>query len=186
MHMSCHAEATPGSRLAGFLILFALAFPAAAPAWAAPRDWPPEALSVLKRFSGVWSTETHIRHEGPPAREFNTRGKATCRETLGGRYFEFRTQTVPPGPADLQVMTYDVKAGVYRQWLFDSEGYRHEAEGQWDAASSTLRWSGKTTDSRFVIVDRWISPDRLEWTLVRTDAQGRRLQAIQGTLYRTK
>jgi hypothetical protein len=145
-----------------------------------------EALEVLKRFSGAWETRIRIRHEGPPAREFKTRGTATCQPTLEGRYFEFRTQTIPPGQADLQVMTYDVEADVYRQWLFDSDGYRHEAEGQWNPASSTLRWKGKTGDASFVIEDRWVSPDRLEWTLVRTDAKGRKLQAIEGTLIRVK
>jgi hypothetical protein len=81
-------------------------------------------------------------------------------------------------------MTYDDKAGVYRQWLFDAKGYRHEAEGQWDAGRSTLRWKGKNADDPFVIEDHRISPDRLEWTLLRTDAQGRRVQSIRGTLLR--
>ena len=70
-----------------------------------------EALEVLKKFSGVWETRTRIRHEGPPRREFITRGKATCRQTLEGRYFEFRSQSIPAGQADLQLMTYDVQAG---------------------------------------------------------------------------
>ena len=106
-----------------------------------------EALAVLKKFSGMWVTRTRILNEGPPRREFNTRGKAICRQTLEGRYFEFRSQSIPAGQADLQVMTYDVQAGVYRQWVFDSDGYRHQAEGQWDSASSTLRWQGKTADT---------------------------------------
>jgi len=70
--------------------------------------------------------------------------------------------------------------------VFDSDGYRHEAEGRWNPASSTLRWTGKSAESSFVIEDRWISPNRLEWTLVRTDAGGRRLQTIEGTLVRAK
>ena len=168
------------------MILLLLTFLAMTPVMAEAQNRMSEALEVLKKFSGVWETRTRIRHEGPPRREFNTQGKATCRQTLEGRYFEFRSQSIPAGQADLQVMTYDVQAGVYRQWVFDSDGYRHQAEGQWDSASSTLRWKGKTADTSFVIEDRWISTDRLEWTLLRTDAEGRKLQAIEGTLIRVK
>lgn len=166
--------------------MFLLTSLAMTPAMAETQHRKAEAFEVLKKFSGVWETRTRIRHEGPPAREFKTQGRATCRPTLEGRYFEFRTQTNPPGQADLQVMTYDVEADVYRQWLFGSDGYRHEAEGRWNPASSTLRWKGKTVDSSFVIEDRWVSPDRLEWTLLRTDAKGRKLQTIEGTLIRVK
>lgn len=168
------------------LILFLFMALATTAARAEPQNQPSKDLGVLSRFLGVWETQTRIRHEGPPPRELRTHGRAICQQTLEGRYFEFRTQSIPPGQADLQVMTYDRETRVYRQWLFDSDGYYHEAEGQWDPASSTLQWKGKTADTSFVIEDRWISPDRLEWTLVRTDAQGRKLQAIEGTLIRVK
>ncbi len=167
-------------------LLLPLAFFAMTPVMAGAQNRMSEALEVLQRFSGVWETETRICQEGPPRREFSTRGRATCRQTLEGRFFEFRSESIPPGQADLQVMTYDVSAGVYRQWLFDSDGYYHQAEGQWDQASSTLRWQGKTAGTSFVIEDHWLSPDRLEWTLLRTDAEGRKLQTIAGTLIRLK
>ncbi len=167
-------------------IVFLLMFLAMTPVTAETQNRMSEALEVLKKFSGVWETRTRIRREGPPPSEFNTQGRASCRQTLEGRYFEFRTKSIPAGQADLQVMTYDVEAGVYRQWVFDSDGYHHEAEGQWNPARSTLRWKGKTADTSFVIEDCWISPDRMEWTLLRTDAQGRKLQAIEGTLIRFK
>lgn len=141
-----------------------------------------EANAVLARFLGDWHTHTHIKHAGPPPREFDTRGKATCRQTLGGRYFEFRSESIPPGEADLQIMTYDSGANVFRQWVFSSDGYTHEAAGTWDAATSTLRWTGKSTDATFIILDHWTSPNRLEWTLDRTSANGKQLQTIKGTL----
>jgi hypothetical protein len=164
--------------------LFLLVFSAGTLAAAEPHDRQPEAIEVLKRFAGDWETQTRIRHAGPPPREFKTDGKAACRQTLEGRYFEFRTQTIPPAQADLQIMTYDVETGVYRQWVFSSDGYRHEAEGDWNPASSTLLWKGKTTGSSFVIEDHWISSDRLEWTLRRTDSKGQLLQTIEGMLTR--
>lgn len=158
------------------------------PARADPQDWPPQALEVLSRFLGDWETQTWIRHDGPPVRESQTRGQGVCRKTLGGRYFEFRTAStsIPPGQTDLQIMTYDVKTGLYRQWLFDSDGYRHEAAGRWDPTTSTLRWEGQTEGTSFVIEDRWVAADRLEWTLRRTGADGRQLQTIRGILTRRK
>jgi hypothetical protein len=66
----------------------------------------------------------------------------------------------------------------------DSDGYRHEALGRWDTATSTLTWHGHVDGIGFVIDDRWISRDRLEWTLTRTAADGRLLQTIQGVVSR--
>ena len=179
---------SPRVRASSFLpvLFFLLTAPAGAPVLAEPPDPLPAALEVLKRFSGVWDTDTRIRQEGPPPREFRTRGKAVCTQTLEGRYFEFRTRSIPPGQSDLQIMTFDVLSATYRQWLFDSDGYRHEATGRWDAARSTLQWKGETAAGSFVIEDHGSSPDRLEWTLVRKDARGRKLQSIEGTLVRAR
>jgi len=140
-----------------------------------------EGSQVLERFLGNWETETQIRHTGPPVRQFNTAGKAVCNTTLGGTFYEFRSESVPPGESDLQVMTYDKSAQVYRQWVFSSDGYTHTADGTWNAETSTLLWKGKSGEASFVIEDHWLSPDRLEWTLRRTDARGNVLQTISGT-----
>ena len=83
-------------------------------------------------------------------------------------------------------MTYNAGRGRYRQWLFDADGYWHAAEGRWDAATATLRWQGTSEDGAFVIEDRWVSADRLEWTLIRTRADGQRLQTIRGVLTRLR
>jgi hypothetical protein len=139
---------------------------------------------VLRRFLGAWQTEAHLHKAGPPASDVVTRGTAECRQTLGGRYFEFRTQTVPAGEADLQVMTYDPASRLYRQWVFSSDGYSHEAAGRWDVATSTLEWRGKSGGTEFVILDHWVSTDRLEWTLRRTKADGTLVQTITGTVSR--
>lgn len=152
----------------------------------AESELPGEAAAVLNRFAGDWQTEATIRRPGPPIREITTRGNGSCKATLRGRYFEFRTETVPAGQADLQVMTYDTETGRYQQWVFSSDGYRHQAEGTWDAATSTLTWKGKTPDGGFVIEDRWASHDKLVWSLRRTDDKGRVVQTIDGTLTRMR
>jgi len=183
----CHYLATLiTSRFERALSLLLLTLLVTIPGTAEAQNRPLKAVEVLSQFLGVWETYTRIRHEGPPLREFQTRGRAACQQTLHGRYVEFRSHSIPPGRAELQIMTYDTEAGVYRQWVFDSDGYRHQAEGRWDPTTATLTWQGTTEGSSFVIEDRWVSPGRLEWTLLRRDAEGRRLQTIEGVLIRVK
>ena len=142
--------------------------------------------AVLGRFVGVWRTEAQIRHAGPPVSERRTLGRASGRVTLDGRFVEFRTSSIdPPGLNELQLMAYDAEAGVYRQWVSDSDGYRHEAVGRWNHATSTLTWRGQAGGATVVIEDRWVSGDRLEWTLTRTSAEGRLLQTIEGVVSRS-
>ena len=60
----------------------------------------------------------------------------------------------------------------------------NEAEGRWDPNTSILRWTGKSEGATFTIDDHWATPDRLEWTLRRVDAQGQATQTITGTVER--
>jgi hypothetical protein len=77
------------------------------------------------------------------------------------RDVEFRSSSIdPPGVAEWQITTYDADAGLYRQWVFDSDGYRHEAVGRWNAVTSTRRWDGRVDGASFVIDDHWVSRDR--------------------------
>ncbi|MFI5394195.1 MAG: DUF1579 family protein [Candidatus Binatia bacterium] len=168
------------------LCLLWLAVVPGIPARAGAGEPRPEAPAVLDRFLGDWETETWIRHDSPPAREVHTKGRATCRKTLAGRYVEFRSWTVPSRAAELQIMTYDASAHRFRQWVFDSDGYRHQADGAWDPATSTLTWAGTINGAAFVIEDHWISTGRLEWTLRRKGADGRSLQMIRGLVTRRK
>jgi len=140
--------------------------------------------AVLRRFLGAWQTAARLHKAGPPASDVVTRGTANCEQTLGNRYFEFRTTTEPAGESDLQIMTYDPASRLYQQWVFSSDGYSHTAAGRWDAATSTLEWRGKSGETEFVILDHWASADRLEWTLRRTKADGTLVQTIAGTVSR--
>ena len=175
-------------RASSFLcgILFALVLiqlPAAKPASAQSQDWPRPARQVLERFVGTWKTEVRIHYADPPARDFKASGKAEGREILDGRYVEFRSRTLDGRNSDLQIMTYDPKSASYRQWVFDADGYHHEATGHWDAASSTLTWKGEKGDALFSITDHWTSANRLEWRLVR-EVNGRRVQTVEGVVTR--
>jgi hypothetical protein len=174
------------SDIGTFMKFAALAFlcACASPAAREPASMPqPDA--VLGRFIGAWKTEARIVRFGPPLRETRALGRAASRATLEGMYVEFRTSSIePPGTSELQIMSYDAAAGIYRQWVFDSDGYRHEALGRWNAATSTLRWEGEADGARLVIDDHWVSPDRLEWSLTRTGRDGHLFQRIDGVVSR--
>jgi hypothetical protein len=145
-----------------------------------------EPSAVLNRFLGTWTTEAQIRRLLPTRHEVTTRGRGHCVTTLGGRYYEFRTETPGAGgvsgASELQVMTYDDEQQVYRQWVFSSDGYHHEATGVWNPATSTLRWSGTSGDNTFVIDDHFLGTDTLAWTLTRTNPAGQVVQTITGVL----
>ncbi|HEY8517137.1 MAG TPA: DUF1579 family protein [Candidatus Binatia bacterium] len=141
--------------------------------------------AVLARFLGTWRTETTVR-DGAGNVIAHTLGTARAERTLEGRWVEFRSASIPPGAAELQIMTREPATGVLRQWLFDSDGYWHTAEGSWHPASETITWRGEKDGASFVIEDRWRSPDRLEWTLVRKDGDGRTVRTIDGTLTRAE
>ncbi len=169
------------NRRAASLAILSLALCACAPVIRAD-ELPVEGRAVLERFLGAWNTEATIRRLHPTELQIRTRGRGKCITTLGGRYYEFRTETIPPGESELQVMTYDANHRVFRQWVFSSDGYHHEAVGAWDPATTTLRWKGTSGDGTFVIDDRFVAPDRLEWVLTRTNGAGEVTQTINGVL----
>lgn len=140
---------------------------------------PPEAAAVLQRFVGNFRTHVIIRRQGSV---LESHGFAEGRWTMEGRFVEFRSRTDPPGESDLQVMTWDEEARVFRQWLFDSSGYRHEASGQWIPATTTLHWEGSGDGTTFVIPDRFMPDGRLEWSLTRRNGAGQVVQEIEGTV----
>jgi hypothetical protein len=143
---------------------------------------PQEAVRVLQRFVGTWTTDTTITRHDPQA-TLRSRGRAEACWTMEGRFVEFRSHTIPPGSSDLQVMTYDAESGRFVQWLFDSSGYVHQAYGRWLPDTSTLIWHGEVAGAAFVIHDRFEATD-LMWALVRKDGRGRLLQTIEGVVRR--
>lgn len=146
---------------------------------------PPEAGAVLGRFVGQWETEARIQGQGESDQAIELRGRGEGRWILGERFVEFRTESVPPGQVEIQIMTYDEAAAVYRQWVFDSDGYTHDSVGEWDPASATLFWRGENAAGPFVIDDRWVTPRRLEWRLRRRASDGELVEVIGGVLTKT-
>jgi hypothetical protein len=186
--MSRDASDHAGSELAKRVSFLSAGLPLTTTA-AADADGPaPHGVQVLGLFLGLWNTVTHIHNVGPPPRDIEARGRAVCARMLEDRYVEFRSVSIsPPGEAELQIMTYEADTDRFRQWVFDSDGYRHEAVGRWNPTARTITWEGRTADgSSFVIQDHWVSPNRLEWTLKRRAADGRLLQTIEGVVSRAE
>lgn len=148
-------------------------------------DLPPEARAALGLFVGRWDTEAQIRKPGASTPAINLRGRGEGKWILGGRFVEFRTESVPPGQSERQIMTYDEASGTYLQWVFDSDGYRHEAVGSWDPASSTMVWRGQAEPGPFVIDDHWVRPGRLEWRMRRITPHGEIVTVIRGEVSRS-
>ena len=146
---------------------------------------PPEAEAVLGRFVGQWETQAQIPAQQGSDQAIELRGRGEAHWALGGRFVEFRTESTPPGQSELQIMTYDEAAAVYRQWVFDSDGYTHESVGTWDPATTTLIWRGQNAAGPFVIDDHFVTPHRLEWGLHRRTASGEMIEIITGVVTKT-
>jgi hypothetical protein len=115
------------------------------------------AREVLGYFVGRWDITVELR-------EGTRRGQAECVWTMDDTYVEFRS--LADGESDLQIMTWS--DGEFLMWYFDSSGYRHEATGSWDPATRVLTWKGP---NGLLIEDHWVSPERLEWTMLRSNLQ---------------
>ncbi len=115
------------------------------------------AREVLGYFVGRWEIRIDL-----PDRQLA--GRAECTWTLDDTYVEFRS--VAEGESDLQIMTW--AGGKFLMWYFDSSGYRHEATGSWDPSTKVLTWKGA---NGLLIEDHWVNPERLEWTMRRSDRQ---------------
>jgi hypothetical protein len=145
---------------------------------------PPEPGAVLGRFIGQWETQAWLQGRSGPDSAVELQARGEGRWIVGGRFVEFRTENVPPGQVEIQIMTYDEDMAAYRQWVFDSDGYTHESVGEWEPATATLYWRGQNTARSFVIDDRFVTPRRLEWSLRLTTETGEVLVPISGV--RTK
>ncbi len=174
------------SGLQGCVVVAVLQVLLGGPARADDEPLPEAPRAVLDRFLGTWTTEANIHRLLPTKHAVTTRGRGECITTLGGRYYEFRTDTPDignePGDSELQVMTYDAEQKLFRQWVFSSDGYQHEATGTWNPVTSTLRWTGTSGANTFVIDDRFDGSKTLTWTLTRTNPAGQTVQTITGVL----
>lgn len=124
-----------------------------------------EADDVLKRFEGRWRTHVAISPAGITAD-----GEGTGATTLGGAFVEYRARS--GASEDLQVNFRDPATGKYHHWLFDSEGNRFARVGTLDATRKILTWTADEFGGTVVIHDRFVSPDRIEWDMVRRDRTG--------------
>ena len=103
-------------------------------------------LQVLDRLIGVWNVKTIIKPAGGPEikREFVSRR----RWTLGGTFLQFEDalNLSDPDAKEFQLLwTYDPVAKNYPAVIMDGPS-RAELTGTWDAKTTTMHWTGKSSD----------------------------------------
>lgn len=108
---------------------------------APPADQPSDELAVLEPLVGSW-VFGEVEGNGFSARQ-------EYRWILDKQFLEIDTQVFRPGHPTSSWRTlvgYDQEEECYRQWRFSDGGAVSTASGEWDADTSTLRLTGRTSD----------------------------------------
>jgi hypothetical protein len=105
---------------------------------------------------------------------------------LDGRFLRqtwmSEAQEDAPKASGFTLMTYDRERNIYRSWAFQAAGAVIENEGSWDAASNTMTWGHRASETTEMIFTRAVFPDEVtqEWSIVKTDGEGKILREIAG------
>lgn len=154
---------------------------------------PPQELEVLAPLIGSWN----LSEKGPPSRRFTT-GFTSIGETktqwahnrhfIRSEGFLIRTTDGKKFRVEFTVlMGYDREKGVYRRWLFTSEGFASESEGRWDASTSTMTWKPVNIPPNTTAAIKHVQKkDRYEFDLLFKDNDGTIIFALTATAERQK
>jgi hypothetical protein len=105
---------------------------------------------------------------------------------LDGRFLRqtwmSEAQEDAPKASGFTLMTYDRERNIYRSWAFQAACAVIENEGSWDAASNTMTWGHRASETTEMIFTRAVFPDEVtqEWSIVKTDGEGKILREIAG------
>jgi serine/threonine protein kinase len=126
---------------------------------------------ALNRLIGTWRTEVDQRL---PNRERAT-GFARYEAVADGRFLRELTWNDQGEYEAIRLLSYDAEAGLFRDWLFNSNGSAWEpGTGSWDANARTLTFYDTTSNGQqSVNVLRAIDHDRGEARWTHLDQQGK-------------
>ena len=148
-----------------------------------------EPHDVLQRRVGTWVSElTHKKAEWTP-KETTYKGEETTRWILDKNVQMHEGWSKPGDRKETGLMLYDKQDRVFRSWHFDNKGIfnRTETTAEWDAKTETLNFrsdlgNGNKLRAKIVFTDE----DRLEWTMVIRNDDGRLMMDVVGHLTRKK
>ena len=122
------------------------------------RTYLPKPRAVLDRFLGRWETAATIRRLGYCRPRFARKGRASASRRSKAAITSSAPPRIPASDSELQVMTYDAEAKVYRQWVFSSDGYRTRPRAR--GIRPPPRFAGPADPARntFVIDDHFVGP----------------------------
>ena len=141
---------------------------------------------VLGAWLGSWKSQVEFKPAAwsPKARELS--GAAKAEWILNGRYQQISSHTGEYETRELQ--RFEPRSGKYHKWVFSSDGSNSFWIGGWDAESSTMTWKyidfGAGLKGR--IVDRFVSDEIYESTVLMMDGTGKMLLDVRSTHTRMK
>ncbi len=128
--------------------------------------------------------------EGAPESPTSMRGESTYEWTLDGMYLKGEGWYDMPGDQRMhyvEYVTWDAKAGKYRNWMFDDWGNRGEGWMTFDDDGKTAHHQGTMiaptgARTRAVGTMTFVDDDTLEWAFTEKGPMG--TMKLKGTMTR--
>ena len=149
---------------------------------------PPQAADakVLNKWLGDWKSLTLLKPAAwsPASQELSGTSKSAW--ILDGRFQE--TSSRSGTHETREIHRYDDASKRYHKWTFNSDGSHSFWIGDWDEESSAMTWTyvdfGVGIEGK--IVDRFISDEKYESTVLLKDRAGTALLDIRSEHVRTR
>ena len=134
---------------------------------------------VLDKWLGIWRSHTVLKPAAWSLKAEERSGRSKAEWILDGRFQQIASQSGEHETREIH--RYDAKSEKYHKWIFDSNGGHSFWIGGWDEASSTMAWEYVDfgIGLKGKIVNRFISDEKYESTLVLKDSTGNVLLDIQ-------
>ncbi len=148
---------------------------------------PPQSAhaKILNQWHGAWKSMTLLKPAAwtPSSQELSGTSKSAW--ILDGHFQETFSRSGQHETREIQ--RYDAGSRKYHKWTFDSDGSTSFWIGDWDEETSTMTWKyvdfGAGLEGK--IVDRFISDDKYESTVILKDRRGAVLLDVRSEHVRT-
>jgi hypothetical protein len=133
----------------------------------------------LQRFVGSWRGEVIVQRAGADPTRYVQENRFAW--TLGGRFLEERG-TGSDGSSYAGIWSFDEKSNQYRAYYFLAPaGDVVELSHAWDESKQTFTGSAELPGQlRMLAEDRFLGPDRYQWSITLQDGKQTTLMRTQG------